>query len=316
MKRLVALGNLVAVIAVLAFLYLAVTESSALTTLSLGADQLPALLGVFPAYVLAITFGALAWARLLHGTGTKCSPMLCIRIIFLSQAAKYIPGNVAHHVGRITLAKQHQLPLSSTLFSMFLETLWAIGIASLISATALLTAGQWLFSGLPELPSWQLLAGLCLVSLALPLAGHRLFEWAAAWWAKRQQTSAASLTMPSFAIFWQVGLLYIINYLLLGFILMLIAGQLFQTEHNDLLLLSGIFAIAWTVGFITPGAPAGLGIRELMLVGMMTPIYDAEIAVAIAATLRLVTVVGDALAFLCGLALSKMARNRTIQSLL
>lgn len=309
MKRLVALGNLIAVIAVLIFLYLAVTESSALTTLSLGAEQILSLLAVFPVYVVAIAFGALAWTRLLRGTGTYCRPLLGVQIVFLSQAAKYIPGNVAHHVGRVTLAQQHQLPLSTTLFSMFLETLWTLSVASLVSAGALIAGGKALYAGLPELPSWQVLAGLCVASLILPLGGQRLFSWATTWWSRRQQTVPATLTMPGLLTFWEVSLLYIANYLTLGLILTLIAGQLFLTENNDLLLLSGIFAIAWTIGFITPGAPAGLGVRELMLVGMLTPVYDAEIAVGVTATLRLVTVLGDGLVFLCGFALAKLARD-------
>lgn len=309
MKRLVAIGNIVAAIAVVIFLYLAVTESSALAQLSLDADQATALVLIFPVYILTIALGAIAWTRLLRSTGTDCRYLLGVQILFLSQAAKYIPGNVAHHVGRVALAKKHGLPISSTLFSMFLETLWAISIASLVSVSALVTGGAAVFSGLPELPAWQILAGLGVATLILPLIGQRVFVWAAGLWAARQQVSPYTLKMPGLRTFWEVGLLYIGNYLMLGVILYLIAGQVFGTTDNDLLLLAGIFTVAWTVGFITPGAPAGLGVRELLLVGMLTPVYTAEIAVAIAATLRLVTVVGDGLTFLCGVAIGRIDRG-------
>ncbi len=64
--------------------------------------------------------------------------------------------------------------------------------------------------------------------------------------------------------------------------------------------LISLFAIAWTAGVITPGAPSGLGIREAVLVVGLSPIAPAADAVLIAGLLRLLTVSGDVLFFLFG----------------
>jgi hypothetical protein len=38
------------------------------------------------------------------------------------------------------------------------------------------------------------------------------------------------------------------------------------SQVRRFLFLTGLFAVAWISGFIVPGAPAGLGIREAILV--------------------------------------------------
>jgi uncharacterized membrane protein YbhN (UPF0104 family) len=61
--------------------------------------------------------------------------------------------------------------------------------------------------------------------------------------------------------------------------------------------LCGSYVIAWLAGLITPGAPAGVGVRELVLLfllGEQIPAADLLLAVVLG---RIVTVVGDLLFF-------------------
>ena len=116
--------------------------------------------------------------------------------------------------------------------------------------------------------------------------------------------------MPPLRTFWFAGLLYVANYLVLGIVLMIITTQMFGAKEGGILLLSGIFAVAWVAGFVTPGAPAGLGVREVVLVAALTPVYDHETAIGVAAMLRMVTVLGDGLAFLIGFGLDRWAVAR------
>ncbi|MCU7859341.1 MAG: hypothetical protein KZQ86_05800 [Candidatus Thiodiazotropha sp. (ex Lucinoma kastoroae)] len=43
----------------------------------------------------------------------------------------------------------------------------------------------------------------------------------------------------------------------------------------DSALILNSFAIAWSIGFITPGAPPGIGIREALLLQLLTPLSGA-----------------------------------------
>jgi hypothetical protein len=59
--------------------------------------------------------------------------------------------------------------------------------------------------------------------------------------------------------------------------------------------LAGAFVIAWLIGLVTPGAPAGVGVREAVVAIMLSntlPMQDILLAVMLG---RLVTVLGDVL---------------------
>jgi hypothetical protein len=58
-------------------------------------------------------------------------------------------------------------------------------------------------------------------------------------------------------------------------------------------LLLFVFCFSWAVGFLTPGAPSGIGVREAVIVLLLGGISGAAQAAMIALLLRLTTVLGD-----------------------
>lgn len=303
-------GNLVAAISVLFFLYLAIASPGVFRYIEADfASNGLHLIFAAAIYVIGMGFGALAWLALVRATGEHMASITAIKTMFLSQAAKYMPGNVAHHVGRVILARRHGLNTNNILFSMFMETVWVIAIASMLALIALWSVGSSIFNHISQIPKWWVLAGLGSIAMLAPVIGHKFFEYVAHRWARRKGMEIPVIEMPPLRTLWLVSLLYVANYLILGLILKIIAESIFHCHDANILLMSGIFAVAWIVGFITPGAPAGLGVREIILVAALTPIYDQQLAIGIAATLRMVTVLGDALGFLLGLALPQTKKQ-------
>lgn len=68
-----------------------------------------------------------------------------------------------------------------------------------------------------------------------------------------------------------------------------------------------IFYTAWVAGFLTPGATAGLGIREVILSQGLVPIVGPDGARMTALLLRGAATAGDIQAFIIGLAKLKHA---------
>ena len=65
---------------------------------------------------------------------------------------------------------------------------------------------------------------------------------------------------------------------------------------NRVMELIGIGSAAWLVGFVVPGAPGGLGVREAVLIaGLSAVALPATEATAVALAYRFVTMVGDVL---------------------
>lgn len=312
MKRFLFVGNLLAAVAVAYFLYLAIEHLSVFESVALSVRSLTVMLLAMTGCVLSVTLGALVWLVFLRAVGQESSVVDAITIVFLSQAAKYIPGNVAHHIGRVVLAKQKGFSANATIFSMFMETLWVVAIAAVMALAAIWSVGSDVFGGISHVPEWWVLVGLVGVAIVAPLVGHRLFEHLARWWAGRKGASFKALGMPSLGAFALASLLYVVNYLILGLILQAIAMQVFGAPNASALLLAGIFAVAWVAGFITPGAPAGLGVREVVLIAALTPIYGEEIAIGSATVFRVVSLLGDGSAFLLGLGLNRVGGSRLL----
>ena len=81
----------------------------------------------------------------------------------------------------------------------------------------------------------------------------------------------------------------------------LLVGLVYQFHAelsiDNIAALIATFAISWLAGFITPGAPSGIGIRETILVVSLDKIFPGGQGVLIAILFRIITVAGDVLFF-------------------
>ncbi len=221
--------------------------------------------------------------------------------VLLPQIAKYVPGNVAHHIGRVILSRSLGFRMHRVLFAMFVETFWVIAIGIAMAIAFGIEHFVHLLPGLLQDSADVVLLLAVVGALMAPYLLYRPFRQLSSRFLSKQGIEPAKdLYFPPL----QVGLLcvfaYFLNYSILGLILGALGMVLFDQTFFNLLYLGGVFAIAWIVGFVTPGSPAGLGVREVILLSLLSPIYGMEAATGIAGVLRLVTVAGDALTWIYG----------------
>jgi glycosyltransferase 2 family protein len=74
-------------------------------------------------------------------------------------------------------------------------------------------------------------------------------------------------------------------------------------------LVISVYSIAFLLGLITPGAPAGLGIRETIMVLMLGPMIGDSKATYISLVFRLVTTLGDVWFYLAATLVNVQRRN-------
>ena len=221
-------------------------------------------------YAASSVLLASAWRDLLAALGHPARLRWCIGTYGLSQLAKYIPGNVFQFAGRQLIGASGGLPHGVLARSALHELFGLAAAGALISLWALpLVAGgpSWLSTPLVgaapvvlALVTVHLVAG---ARLARVLGAHMLFLLAAA-----------------IVFFWLLGLL---------------------APHPDQaaawLPIWGAYTAAWLAGFATPGAPAGLGVRELALLFLLSGRVQEETLLVAVALARLITVLGDLLFF-------------------
>lgn len=248
-------------------------------------------------YGAALACGALAWALLLKGLEAALPPVSAVTIVLRSNLAKYLPGNVGHYLGRAALARSAGVPMATVLASLTVETVLTL-VAGLLFAAACARGllGHWLASGAgrgallaPALLA-VLLAGAALAALHRYRSAHRLPRPGTPPFLPGAGPSVGALG------------LYTLSFASLGLAVTVVARGLMPLDAGGFPLLAGAFAVAWIAGFIVPGSPGGLGVREAVLVAELDPVLGGGAALTLAVLFRLVTVAGDAVAFAAGTA--------------
>ena len=248
-----------------------------------GPLALAGLSGSVLLHVLTLIAGGAAWKLLLDAGGAPARLRLALGIHLFSQPAKYLPGNVGQLVGRVALGKRHGIELSPLLRTLLLEAAGVIAAAAVCLLAALAVGGIEPPPGLP--PAWVLaaLTGAGLVVAAFVLA-------------RRSPRSGPPLAGAL--------LLYLVIFGIYGLSAqLLLRTVLGHSAGIGLLTCAGAFAAGWIGGFFTPGAPAGLGVREAILVALLSPRLGPEVALGLAIAFRVVTTLGDGLGFALGAAL-------------
>lgn len=226
-------------------------------------------------YGLASIAMAIAWRHVMIFLKLPVNFRWALSVYGTSQLAKYVPSNIFQFAGRQALGVAAGLPSMPLLKSVFWE------LASLASAGALLAA-LTLPTLVAEISVWTALALYALAVAVTLILIPRLFgpALARAWC-------------------WHSGFL-----LLAGFSFVIVLGLVTGNWWGEIsLVVCGAYLLAWLAGLLTPGAPAGVGVREVVLYALLhNMVSQADLITAIVLG-RIVTVSGDVVFYLWATAL-------------
>lgn len=244
----------------------------------------PSVLQVLVLAALTVVYGvsnvalAVAWRDLLEHCGAPSGTRWAVHVFGVTQLAKYIPGNFFHLASRQTVGMSDGHEAMPLLKSAF----WEFGAIMSSAVVFGLWLGPLLFDGV----SYGFGALLFVVLLAIVSVTAQRF----------------------FSPFVMRAVLWYVAFLLLSGLIFYATLQALLPEASLLQALPGIcsaYVIAWLAGAITPGAPAGIGIRELVMFALLQPVVaESDLLVAIVLN-RAITAGGDTLFYFFALALGK-----------
>lgn len=249
------------------------------------------------AYAAATGPAAWGWQRLLGASGADRPLGMLARILALTQMAKYLPGNVGAPLGRAAMAVAEGIPARPVAQSLVWETVLGAGAAVGLGVACLWLAGDpaRLLASIPPW-GWGLAAGAAGALLAV------------AWRRAGRQVGL------SWSVLMAVPGAYAVGYLAIGAGLWAMAVLLLpQAAHTPLGFVAA-FTLSWVAGFLAPGAPAGLGVREAALLALLSGFYPAADALLLTLAFRVVTLLGDAAVFGMGVAGQVRARRALLLS--
>ena len=237
--------------------------------------------GLFAAatVLLALSYGLVAglWGLALRrAAGTRLAAGA--RIWFLSNLARYVPGNVWSYVGAVELARREGVARRTTLAVMALTQLLSVGVALLAGLPVLLAERARL--GRPAL------LGAVVVVAAAALAA--LFRRQLLALARRRLPGLdpADLTpSPATVVVLVVG--YAAYWAVTGLAFATLVASMYPLAASAVTLVVAAYAAAYAAWFLALLTPAGLGVREGVLVIALAPVLPAGPALVVALVSRL-----------------------------
>lgn len=257
-------------------------------------------------YMATYAAASLGWQSSLGIVNARVRFREVMRVLALSQFAKYLPGNVAHHVGRAVLAKGFGISLESAVASMAID----IGIVLAAAVICCLPAVGLIRVVLVDHGISTGRVSAAAIVLAMMVSAFLAISPQARNIARRQVAFAIKAchwgNAPLVA---RAGIAHCLGFALGASALYLVCSAFAGSFTNDWPAVIGAYTVSWLLGFVIIGAPAGIGIREVALLLGLTPLYGEQNALAATAVLRLITTSGDGLMFLLGSLLSRRARR-------
>lgn len=221
-------------------------------------------------HVATLMLFSFAWMKLLSIFGAREFGWRSLNKIYAkSNLLKYIPGNVFQYIGRNQLAISCQISHADVILSSALEivcTICAAILFSIIMSSRLVFALARQYATRLVLPA---LIMLFVVAAAI-IAIKKIF------WQKLRGYVLARVDALKKAATWRtlccvVGI-YSLVFAILGGVFILTIRVHSGAAMPALQAPSAMaaYAFSWLLGFITPGSPAGLGIRELILLSFLS----------------------------------------------
>lgn len=244
-------------------------------------------------YVVISILLPFAWWTALSKFENRCPTFLtCYWIYNKTQIAKYLPGNVMHFVGRQMLADKFKQ--SSVLIASAVEVL---GLVLAALTIALLGVSFQANISIVQHHFWSLFG---LAAIVLLVITSFIFLQNSTWISKRVQKYFAVTSKAFIKLFVTVCIVYLGYIIGIGVVFGCLSALLLEIKPDRMIwgtLIWG-YSFSWLIGFIVPGAPGGVGIREMGLTAILSTVTSSSEALAIALFFRIITVVGDLLSFL------------------
>ncbi|MFY1637141.1 lysylphosphatidylglycerol synthase domain-containing protein [Solwaraspora sp. WMMB335] len=234
---------------------------------------------------VALWCSFLSWRAILTDFGSRVSLGAGMRIFFVGQLGKYLPGKLWPMLTQARLGRTYQVPGRASAAAALLVIVVALGTGLLLTVCLLPLVSPGAFTRY-----WWALLALPLAAVALwPPVLNRGLAIAMRMARREPMPRPLSLSGIGQSVLWSV-----LAWLAYGGHLWALLWGLGAADGPHLVFLSiSAFAGSWAIGFLLIVAPAGAGPREAALVVILGVSVSQPIALVAAVLSRLLMIVVD-----------------------
>ena len=227
-----------------------------------------------------------------------------------SQFGRYLPGRVGQFVWMLSFSRGFRIEKTSAVLATCLQLAFQYGLGCLLGCLILWhTETTQLLQNV--LASIEMSVKTSLICIGIgTLGGGVVFLYR-----HRIQEMFSLLIKQGAAMFSMSKLLlslivYLLLWVLLGAAFFLFIKSLCPISVSQLVVVTGIYAVAWSIGFLSVITPSGLGVREGVLSLLLTTVLPPATATLVALLARLWTLAAELL--LGGIAFGIYFRQRRV----
>jgi uncharacterized membrane protein YbhN (UPF0104 family) len=264
---------------------------------SLSADDVILTLGLSVIfYTVLLACVTLGFAQLLISSVT--GPILFKQAVTVwgkANLAKYLPGNFFHFAGRQLLGARYSWPQAGIALASALEIVLQLLIPFFFIALALATSGRFNiildFFWLAPIVVVALVAILLLLFYT-SIAKFFLFQFSNIFGGRKVDFVLRANVFSAAAYY---AIFFIGSCVICTAFYSVVQNPV---DGAGLLTLNAVFLISWVIGFVVPGAPGGIGVREGTFAMLGGSFFPTESLLLVALLMRVTTLAGEGLLFL------------------
>jgi uncharacterized membrane protein YbhN (UPF0104 family) len=240
------------------------------------------------------------WFTLLKGLGAKDLHKSTRQLIYVyakSWLGRYIPGTAPWILGKIYFASKHGIAKSKLAVSSLLEGALQVSVVMIVAFAILIFDTRLdIINGTIKLLMIAVLIA-CILAIWPPIfnrlisLAHKLI--------RKKTIDPADLASNTTVV--KGALLYVVGALLSGTALFFIAKAVYPAlGYDNILFVIGVSNLAGALGMLAIFAPSGIGVREGILLGLLSIVMPTEFALLVTVTSRLWDVALDGIFFTIG----------------
>lgn len=232
--------------------------------------------------VMVIFINAYCWKLHLELFSKKTvEPGKSFRAYAQANVMKYLPGNIGHYAGRQLFGTEIGLKQAELIKASVLEIIYST--LSMLCCCVLFCVPNII--GKTE--KW-FTAGVGIFFIFASTVFYCL--------RKHRYASVCLSFIQSYA-FWKTFLMSLLicsfGTILLAMEYVVLLGQYGIVDFHQMFILLSANYISVFIGFVTPGAPGGIGVREAVLIKMMSLFFREDLIILAAVTHRIILILGD-----------------------
>jgi hypothetical protein len=291
------------------YLFIALAGAAAVYAISKRREELILVLGRLGpvAVVASLVFGMLGtgvtflfWRQILIGLGVDPPRASSFRVFFVGQLGKYLPGSVWPVVAQMEYGKKNGIARRTILAANVLTLALSLAVGLVIGAalvplasTSALQTYGWFYLLLPFL-----------LALLHPRTIPGLLDWLFA--RIGRPPLGQRLTWSAM---WRAACWALLSWVLLGLHLYALSTGLGVTGPRVLAATIGGFALAASVGILVVPAPAGAGIRDVVLIATLGVSLTGAQALGVGLASRVILIVVDLVMAALAVVVARLSRR-------